>query len=77
MIDDALAEMVVDKYKPEEVLAGVEETLLIAQKLLQRGADDQHVSFQAGLALQELVHVTKVIRALRKKQYGQKTPTIL
>lgn len=77
MIDDALAKAVVEKYKPEEVLDGVVEVLVTAQRLLEPGNTEGSLDFAAGLAMQEIVHATKVVRAFRQKQYGQKGTTIL
>lgn len=77
MIDDALAKAVVEKYTDEQVLDGVIEVLSLAQKLLDQNKSEGSIEFCAGIALQEIVHTTKVMRAYREKKHGSKPLTVL
>lgn len=77
MIDDALAKAVVEKYTDEQVLDGVIEVLVLAQNLLDPSKTAGNIEFCSGVAMQEVVHATKVLRAYREKKHGVKPPTIL
>lgn len=77
MLDEEIAQAIVDRRKPEEVLDGVIEVLEVAQKLLQPGASEGNIEFTAGCAIEEVSHANQILRALRKKQYGDKPITVL
>lgn len=77
MLDEEIAKAVVEKNKPEAVLDGVIEVLEVAQKLLQPGECTHSIEFTAGCAVEEISYANQILRALRKKQYGDKGITIL
>lgn len=78
MFEKKLAQVVVEKYKDEEVLDGILEVLGTAQQLLDPNKiETSNLPFCAGVALQEVAEATRVLRAYRIKKFGDKPLTIL
>lgn len=78
MFDEKTAQLVVEKYKDEEVLDGVLEVLDTAQRLLDlTKIQESNLNFCAGVALQEVAHASRVLQAYRTKKFGSKPLTVL
>lgn len=76
MITDELAKVLVETKKDEELLDGLVDTLMTIQDLLQP-SENLSAEFCHGLAINEVVAVTKVLREYRLNKYGQKPLTVV
>lgn len=63
--------------KDEDVIDGVIEVLKVVQQLLDPHKMPENRDFCGGMAINEVVHASKVLQAYRKKKFGNKGITTL
>lgn len=77
MLQEEDMRLIVNHHKEEVVLDRVVERLEVVQRLLNPEESSQNIEFMAGVAINEVVYATKLLRALREKKHGVKTITVI